>query len=79
MPAPDADPASRLAWFVNFLEHPDITVANDAYAEVANAPYEEIALLADKLSRESVQEWVLSPETPATFRKTAVTIFRNTR
>ncbi|MBI1311816.1 hypothetical protein GC176_11035 [bacterium] len=65
-PAPETPTAKRLAYYLKFLEYPDPLVANDAYGEFANAPYEDIAQVADQLPREKLLKWSTSPETPAT-------------
>ena len=41
----------RLAYFLDYLQHPELTVANDAYAEFAAAPYEIITPLSDRMPR----------------------------
>jgi hypothetical protein len=51
---------------LNYLEFPDQMVANDAYAEFANAPYKDIAPLAEKMPRERIRRWVASEETTPT-------------
>lgn len=65
-PSPESPTQERLAYFLKFVEYPDPLVANDAYAEFANAPYKDIAPLAGKLPREKVRAWVMNPDTPAT-------------
>jgi hypothetical protein len=65
-PPPDAKPEKRLAYYLKFLEHPDKLVADDAYAEFANAPYKDIAPLAKLFPRESLRKWVVSSEVPPT-------------
>lgn len=69
MPPPVTDQKEqieRLAYFLDFLEHPELTVSNDAYGEFAAAPYEVIAPLADRMPREKLRKWVSDPETPVT-------------
>jgi hypothetical protein len=61
-PSPEAASLDRLAYFVRFLEYPDPLVANDAYAEFANAPYKDIVPLASQLPREQVRAWVRDPD-----------------
>ncbi|MEQ9411519.1 MAG: hypothetical protein RIK87_27645 [Fuerstiella sp.] len=56
----------RLAYFLDFLQHPELTVANDAYAEFAAAPYEVITPLSDRMPREELRQWVMDPDTPVT-------------
>lgn len=54
----------RLKYFLKFLEDPDQTIANDAFAEFANAPFEHITPLAPELPREKLQSWLASSKTP---------------
>ena len=61
-PPGDAKPEKRLGYYLKFLEHPDRLVADDAYAEFANAPYKEIAPLAKQFPREALRKWVVSPD-----------------
>lgn len=56
----------RLAYFLDFLQHPELTVSNDAYAEFASAPYEIITPLRDKMPRDNLRAWVSDPDTPVT-------------
>jgi hypothetical protein len=65
-PSPDVPTAKRLKYFVGFLEFPDQLVANDAYSELANAPYKDIAAVASSFSREKIRGWLTHPETPQT-------------
>ena len=65
-PTPEAPPAKRLAYFVKFLEYPDPIIANDAFGEIANAPYKDVASVSDKYPRDKLRQWIASPETPAT-------------
>ena len=54
----------RLKYFLKFLEDPDQTIANDAFAEFANAPFEDITPLAQELPREKIRSWLASSKTP---------------
>ena len=54
----------RLDYYIPFLEAPDQVIANDAYGEFANAPYEEIVAVKEHLNAKELREWVLDPETP---------------
>lgn len=65
-PAPEVPTAKRLKYFIKFLEFPDPLVANDAYGELANAPYKDIAAVAPLLPREKIRNWLDRPETPQT-------------
>lgn len=69
IPSPVVDPlkqSDRLAYFLDYLQHPELAVSNDAYAEFAAAPYEVITPLADRMPRENLRNWLLDPETPVT-------------
>lgn len=55
--------SNRLVYFLNFLESSDDEVAKDAYSELSNAPYAEIANLAPQLPREKLRKWVADPKT----------------
>ncbi|MEZ6045487.1 MAG: hypothetical protein R3C11_07875 [Planctomycetaceae bacterium] len=57
-PATDLPTTKRLEYYIQFLEFPDELIANDAYAEFANAPYEDIAPLSEKMPREKLREWI---------------------
>src|SRR5690606_10265525 len=61
-PSPEASPTERLAYFVRFLEFPDSLIANDAYAEFANAPYKDVITITDQIPVEKVREWIQDPE-----------------
>lgn len=68
-PIPEKDPerrTQRLAWFLQYLEHPEQLVSNDAYGEFASAPYKTIRPLQDEMPREKLREWVANPETSPT-------------
>jgi len=65
-PSPEVPVTKRLEYFLKFLEFPDNVVANDAYAEFANAPYKDIAPLAGQMDPVQIRGWVANPETPPT-------------
>jgi hypothetical protein len=65
-PSKETATSERLKYFVKFLEYPDPLVATDAYAEFANAPYKDIAPLADSFPRDDLRKWLTDPNTPAT-------------
>lgn len=64
-PPLEADAAKRLPYFLKFLESSDSLVANDAFAEFANAEYKDILELAPQLPREKLSRWIANPETQA--------------
>ena len=57
-PGSEATP-DRLRFFVRYLQHPDTMIANDAYGEFANAPYEDIVAIRDALPRIKLRQWVI--------------------
>lgn len=65
-PSPEVAPQKRLAYFLKFLEFSDPTIANDAFAEFANAQYKDVASIKPQLSSEQLRKWIKNPETPAT-------------
>ena len=65
-PSPETPAEKRLAYFVKFLEFPDLTIANDAFAQFVNAPTKDIAAVAGKLPREKIRAWLADPKTPIT-------------
>ncbi|HTI50759.1 MAG TPA: hypothetical protein VL475_07405, partial [Planctomycetaceae bacterium] len=54
-PSPETPRTKRLEYFLRFLEFPDVTIANDAFGEFANAPAEDIFAVAAKLPREKLR------------------------
>ncbi|WP_417392914.1 hypothetical protein [Gimesia sp.] len=65
-PAPEVKTSKRLTYFLKFLEYPDQMISNDAYAEFANAPYEDITPLSKEMPREKIRKWLIDPDTPVT-------------
>lgn len=61
-PKPELATKERLKYFVKFLEHPNATVATDAYGEFANAPYADITPLAPELPRDKLRVWLNDPQ-----------------
>ncbi len=69
LPAPDPEPAGQaknLEFAVQYFEHPEASVASDADAHFAAAPYETIVLMRDKLPRELLAGWLIDPKIPPT-------------
>lgn len=62
-PSRDANPQARLAYFIKFLEYPDKLVADDAYAEFANAEYKDVVALRPVMPREDLRKWLADPQT----------------
>ncbi|RLT05379.1 MAG: hypothetical protein DWI21_13015 [Planctomycetota bacterium] len=65
-PSPESPTTKRLEYFLKFLEYSDQLVSNDAYGEFANAPYEDIVKIKDKMDRAKIAKWVINKETSPT-------------
>jgi hypothetical protein len=64
-PGPETPATKRLRYFVRFLEYPDPLIGDDAYAEFAQAPYEDVAAVRETFSREKLRAWLTDPDTLA--------------
>ena len=62
--APGPKQSDRLKYFERFLEHPELTIANDAYGEFANSKYEDIRPLAKQMSPVKLRAWLENSKTP---------------
>ena len=65
-PSPESPTTKRLEYFLKFLEYSDQLVSNDAYGEFANAPYEDIVKVKDKMDRAKIAKWITDKETSVT-------------
>lgn len=63
-PAREQPITERLAYYLTHLESPEQAIANDAYAEFANSPYDEIVKVRKEFQRERLRRWIESDETP---------------
>ncbi|WP_417392915.1 hypothetical protein [Gimesia sp.] len=63
-PSQEMETSHRLRYFLKHLEHPDQIIANDAFAEFANAPFEAVTPLAEELPREKLRSWLENENTP---------------
>ncbi len=59
------DNATRMKFFFEHLESPDLEISGDAYNEFAVADYKEVADLAPKLSPATLLKWLKDPNTRA--------------
>lgn len=59
------DAVSRLRYFFDYLESPEIEISADAYNEFAVAEYKEVAELAPKLPTDVLLKWLRDPNTRA--------------
>jgi hypothetical protein len=63
-----AEGAERLAYFLQFLQHEDPLLAQDAYDEFARAPYESVTGLKDRIDKEQLWQWIDSRDVSASRR-----------
>lgn len=61
-PAQDVPTRQRLEYYLKYLEFPDPLVAADAFQEFANAPYEDLEPLIDRMPRERLRKWIVDKE-----------------
>lgn len=59
----EKDIATRLKYFFNYLEDPDITISSDAYSEFGYAEYKDVHAIAPKLPAETILKWLKDPNT----------------
>lgn len=59
------DAPTRLRYFFDYLESPEIEVSADAYNEFAVATYKEVSELAPKLPAATLMKWLKDPNTRA--------------
>jgi len=70
---PKAGP-ERLVFFQQYLEDPDQTLDRDAYNEFAQAPYDVILAMKDKLRHDKLIEWVRDPKVEDNRRRLYLTL-----
>lgn len=69
LPSPVTSPDAkikRLRYFIEYLQHPELAISNDAYGEFASAKYETIKALRAEFPREQLTKWIADPDTPVT-------------
>lgn len=57
-PTEESETAERAMWFVPYLEHEEPGIAQDAYQEVSRLSYPDLKLVAAKISREQLRQWI---------------------
>jgi hypothetical protein len=60
---PSRQPAERVAFFFKYLDHAEPTIANDAYAEFAAAPYKDVKDAASGFDADRIVGWLKNPRT----------------
>lgn len=58
LPTVPATGPDRIAFFQEYLEHPDPLLAQDAYDEFARSPYEDVQALAPRMHHDKLIEWI---------------------
>jgi hypothetical protein len=61
-PPARAEPAVRLHYYLQFLEHPDPLIADDAAFEIFRADFRDLAALAPVMRPDLLRKWVVRPE-----------------
>ncbi|MCH8042145.1 MAG: hypothetical protein IID44_00370 [Planctomycetes bacterium] len=61
--------ARRLAFFQQHLRNKQSTLAEDAFAEFAKAPYEEVVDLKDHMRHDELVAWIKDPQTTTSRRR----------
>jgi hypothetical protein len=56
--------AERLRYFAPLLEHPDPSIAGDAYLEFGHAAFGDVERVADALPFARMREWLVEPKIP---------------
>lgn len=62
----EKDAGTRLRYFFQYLQSPDLDVANDAYTEYGNLDYKDLRPVAEKLPADVLVRWLSDPNTLAT-------------
>jgi len=65
-PTPETPTSKRMEYYVKFLENPDPTISNDAFAEFANAPYKDVVAITDQMPKEDLRKWIQDKNVPPT-------------
>lgn len=64
----------RMRFFMDYLEHEDSMLGQDAYDEFAGAPYEDVQALKGDMDREQLLEWIESPHVSPSRRRLFLTM-----
>jgi hypothetical protein len=60
----DKDAATRLKYFLDYLDDSDVEVSNDAYMEFGNADYKDYRPVAEKAPADKLAKWLTDANTP---------------
>ncbi len=64
----------RLAFFQDYLEDEDDTLARDAYDEFAKTPFAGVKDLKDRMKHDKIVEWIRNPKVTASRRRLYLTM-----
>jgi hypothetical protein len=59
------DAPTRMKYFFDYLESPDLVISTDAFSEFGNADYKDVRPLAETLDPALVMKWLKDPNTRA--------------
>lgn len=68
------DEVEQLAFFMEYLEDEEESLATDAYGEFARAPYDVVKKLKPRMDRRKLIEWIRDPAVPTTRRRLYLTM-----
>jgi hypothetical protein len=74
LPSLPKDGLERLSFFQDYLEDKDETLARDAYDEFANASYDNVRHLKDKMDHDKILSWIKNEDIPASRRRLYLTM-----
>jgi hypothetical protein len=74
LPSLPKEGADRLAFFQDYLEDKDESLARDAYDEFANASYEAVKELKDRMDHTQLVAWIKNDDIPASRRRLYLTM-----
>jgi hypothetical protein len=60
----DKDAPTRLRYFFDYLDSPELRISEDAYREFGYSDYEDYRKVAEKLPADRVRGWLADPNTP---------------
>jgi hypothetical protein len=69
-----AEGADRLAFFMDYLEHADPLLAQDAYDEFAGASYQAVKDLKDRMDKPQLLRWIESSQTSPSRKRLFLTM-----
>jgi hypothetical protein len=59
----DQNAATRLKFYFDYLEDPEIFISSDAYMEFGNMDYKDVRPVAEKLPADTLLKWLKDPNT----------------